>query len=216
MSKGKNFSLTYNNPTSNLTEFMDRLKIDAVYARCQMERGDNGAGTLHYQACVGYSTERRKNRVIKDFPGCHVEVSRNAMAAWNYCGKKESRVPDTGVHSHGLPPASKNVKGDTKKKNEMILEYGLAKAITEGLVPIEKAKNVQAGINLFHALNRNAVPMATLDHEWHWGKTGLGKSRTVREKYPDAYLKGCNLWWCNYANEEVVIIEDLGFKTIAP
>jgi len=136
------------------------------------------------------------------------------MKAWNYCGKKDSRVAGYETLSHGLPPASKNVKGDTKAKNAMILEYGLAKAITEGLVPIEKAKNVQSGINLFHAMNRKAETTATLEHEWHWGKTGLGKSRAVREKYPDAYLKGCNIWWCNYANEDVVIIEDLGFKMI--
>lgn len=134
------------------------------------------------------------------------------MKAWNYCGKEDTRQEPT--YSHGLPPASKAVKGDTKKKNEMILEYGLAQAIDDGLVPIEKAKQVQAGINLYHALNRNVTSTSTLEHEWHWGATGLGKSRAIREKYPDAYLKGCNIWWCNYANEDVVVIEDLGPKMI--
>lgn len=63
----------------------------------------------------------------KDFPGCHIEVSRNAMAAWNYCGKADTRVE--GPLEHGLPPASKAVKGDTKKRNELILEYGAVKAV---------------------------------------------------------------------------------------
>jgi len=62
MSKGKNFSLTFNNPPYNLTEFFDLLKVGAVYARCQYERGESG--TYHYQACVGYDKEKRLNRVI--------------------------------------------------------------------------------------------------------------------------------------------------------
>lgn len=78
--------------------------------------------------------------IIKRFPGCHVEITRNAQAAWDYCGKEDTRVE--GPYSHGIPPAAKNVKGDTKKRNQQILEYGIAKAIEEGLVPLEKAANV--------------------------------------------------------------------------
>jgi hypothetical protein len=60
------------------------------------------------------------------------------MAAWNYCAKEDTRVE--GPLEHGLPPASKAVKGDTKKRNAMILEYGPVRAIEDGLVPIEKFK----------------------------------------------------------------------------
>ncbi len=55
-----------------------------------------------------------------------------------------------------------------------------------------------------------------MENEWHWGNTGLGKSRPLREKYPDAYIKDCNIWWDNDAGEETVIIEDLGPKMIGP
>lgn len=76
--------------------------------------------------------------MIKALKGSHVDVSRNAMAAWRYCGKEESRVE--GPLEFGLPPAAKNVKGDTKERNRMILEMGAVKACEEGLIAIEKFK----------------------------------------------------------------------------
>ncbi len=74
----------------------------------------------------------------KNFPGCHVELTKNAMAAWNYCGKADTKLE--GPLEHGVPPAAKNVKGDTKQRNEMIIEYGVVKAVNDGLIPIEKLR----------------------------------------------------------------------------
>ena len=88
---------------------------------------------------VSYEGGRRLATVIRQFKGCHVEPAKNAMALWKYCHKEESRLPGGDQFSEGLPPAAKNVRGDTKEKNRMILEYGLSKALDEGLVSFEKA-----------------------------------------------------------------------------
>jgi len=53
-----------------------------------------------------------------------------------------------------------------------------------------------------------------MPHEWHYGATGLGKSRGVREKYPEAYIKANNIWWDGYDGQPVVIVEDIGPKLI--
>lgn len=45
-----------NNPKLGLEEFGERLKVDAVYARAQLEKG--AEGTPHIQACVGYQSQR--------------------------------------------------------------------------------------------------------------------------------------------------------------
>ncbi len=89
---------------------------------------------------MGYEKEQRLTKVRKLFTGCHVDKSRNALAAWNYCGKEETRVE--GPLEHGIPPAARNVKGDTKERNQLILKYGIAKAIEDGLIHIERAAQV--------------------------------------------------------------------------
>lgn len=60
------------------------------------------------------------------------------MAAWKYCGKEDSRLE--GPVEFGIPPAAKNVKGDTAARNKMIIEMGVVKACEEGLIPLEKFK----------------------------------------------------------------------------
>lgn len=37
-----------------------------------------------------------------------------------------------------------------------------------------------------------------LANEWHWGDTGTGKSYGVRRRFPGAYIKSNNIWWCGY------------------
>ncbi len=137
------------------------------------------------------------------------------MASWVYCGKEKTRIE--GPLEHGLPPAAKNVKEDTKKRNAMIIKMGLKEAIDEGYIPIEKAAQAQRSINLYHGLGNSKI-IGKLRHEWHYGKTGVGKSRPIREKFKDKphklYLKGCNIWWDHYSRQKNVIIEDLGPKMI--
>jgi len=132
---GKNFFGTKNNPKESLTEFMLVLKqMDPICARAQYEKGENG--TPHFQWMVSLKKSTRLPKMHKLLPGCHVELAKNAMASWNYCGKADGRIE--GPEEIGLPPASKAVKGDTKARNALILEKGAMWAVEEGHVPIEK------------------------------------------------------------------------------
>lgn len=84
--------------------------------------------------------------------GVHIEKAKNAMKAWNYCGKADTRKE--GPLELGVPPASKNVAGDTKQRNQMIIEYGLVKAVDEGLIPIEKFKQTKQSLDLYNIMAR--------------------------------------------------------------
>jgi len=53
-----------------------------------------------------------------------------------------------------------------------------------------------------------------LDNEWIWGPSGVGKSRSVHEKYPDAFLKNKTKWWDHYEGQDVIIIDDISPFTI--
>lgn len=151
MSKSSNFTLTVNNPHMSIDEFFLGLKQDSVYARVQLERGESG--TPHFQACVGYKSQRQLKAMIKRFPGAHIEIARNAMASWNYCGKSDSRVE--GPLDHGVPPASKRVKGDTKARNALLIEYGPLRAVEDGLVPLEKFKQLKQSIDLYQVMKKS-------------------------------------------------------------
>jgi hypothetical protein len=212
MSTSKNFTGTYNNPDIALTEFIGVLKAlpNVVAGRAQLEKGTNG--TPHFQWCVSLSKVARLQSLIKKLKGCHVEVSKNAMAAWRYCGKSDTRIE--GPEEFGVPPASKAVKGDTATRNKMILEMGVVKACEEGLIPIEKFKQVKQSVDLFSVMKKDKEDVNSLDSEWHWGPTGTGKSRTVRNKYPDAFIKSNDIWWDGYAGEDTIIIEEMGPKMI--
>ena len=67
------------------------------------------------------------------------------MKAYNYCKKKDTHIE--GPWTMGVPPACRNITGDTKKRNEMILEYGAVKALDEGLIPIQQYHQVKRSIN---------------------------------------------------------------------
>lgn len=118
------------------------------------------------------------------------------MAAWNYCGKADTRLE--GPLEHGLPPAAKNVKGDTAARNKMILEYGEVKAVDDGLIPIEKLKQVKQSVDLYRQMSNTHVNLESMDNHWYWGKTGTGKSHTARQEAPNAFLKTNTKWWDGY------------------
>lgn len=208
----RNFIGTRNNPTETLEEFLDVLKRlpGAVAGRVQLERG--AEGTPHFQWCVTLSKVARLKAMIKKMPGSHVEAAKNAMRSWEYCGKEDTRVE--GPLEFGIPPASRSVKGDTQQRNKMILEKGAVKACEEGLVPIERFKQLKQSMDLFQVMKKGVASLPVLANEWHYGPTGTGKSRSVRERFPDAFIKSNDVWWDGYSGEETVIIEEMGPKQI--
>lgn len=92
----------------------------------------------------------RIQKVIKDWPGAHVEIARNALASWDYCGKQDTRVE--GPVEYGVPPAQRNNKGDTKKRNALLLEMGVVKAVEDGHVSLINAPKLKNAIDLVRSL----------------------------------------------------------------
>lgn len=90
----------------------------------------------------------------------------------------------------------------------MILEYGVAKAVEEGLVPIEKYKQVKQSVDLFRIDTVKLEQAPDTRGVWFWGPPGTGKSKKARDDYPDIYLKQQNKWWDGYTGQETVLIDD--------
>lgn len=91
---------------------------------------------------------------------------------------------------------------------------GAVKAVEDGLIPIEKFKQLRQSLELFGVMSKRVTSIDVFQNEWHYGPTGTGKSRYCRNQWPDAFIKSNDVWWDGYEGEETVIIEELGPKMI--
>lgn len=189
------------------------MEKEAQWGAFQLEKGEKG--TPHVQGVVGYKNQRSFASMCTSLPKAHVEPCKNATASWDYCQKEEGRLE--GPLTFGVPPARRNVKGDVKKRNALLMEKGAAQAVLDGDIRIEQFFAVDRAIA---AVKSRTQPLDTMDgplrNLWLYGPPGTGKSRWARKEFPGAYLKDNSMWWDHYAGEEDVIIDELGPQQVGP
>lgn len=76
----------------------------------------------------------RYTALHKHFPGAHIEGARDAYKSWEYCGKEDTR--QSGPAEFGVPPAQRNVAGNVKARNALLIAKGAAAAVADGDVPL--------------------------------------------------------------------------------
>lgn len=193
----KAYCLTINNPTDDDEgKFSDPKFEYTIFGR---ERGESG--TPHLQCYIHYKKKTDFNAVKKSFPTAHIEAARGTpQENKTYCSK------DMDFVEYGDLPLT---GGDRTKQN-----WDEAKELAKA----GKLEEIPGNIYVPHYRSLKAIvgdhrpllpPLDSLTNEWHYGPTGTGKSRSVREKHPNAYIKDVTEWWNGYDNQEVVIIEDI-------
>jgi len=96
-----------------------------------------------------------------------------------------------------MPKARRNVAGDTKAKNKLLMDKGAEQAVLDGDIPISNYLKVKNNIEALRAsMDQQALDLKEPNSWWFWGPPGSGKSTAARIKCPNAYLKNCNKWWC--------------------
>jgi hypothetical protein len=178
---------------------------DVRFLRGQIEKGSEG--TLHIQYAVNFKEPTRMSALKKHCAHSHFTKVGRDNGIFQYVAKVETHV--AGPWEYGEFPFQQNSKLDIKAKNARIIEIGAKAAVDEGLVRIEQIQKIQTSLTVYRNLNQSLEPLPVLQNEWHWGPTGTGKSMTCRTKYPDAYIKGANIWWCNYAGQDDVLLEEM-------
>lgn len=199
----KHVVFTINNYTEEVRQ--EVLSFPWEYVVVGQESGESG--TPHLQ-CYGVFVKKQRYVKLSKKWKAHFEVARGTpLEASDYC-KKDGVFEERGV----LPLAS-GVAGGAAN---LARWEEAQKAAIEG-----RMEDIPADINIRYFSNLRKIrdeayvcpgTLDVLDNEWHWGESGTGKSKGVRARFPDAYLKGRNKWWCGYKGEETVIMEEVHKK----
>lgn len=194
---------TWNNPVGLTEAILERVYRDtnADYLVGQLEQGTEG--TVHLQFFVHYARCVRITHITKKFPRIHCERVKRDNGASSYCMKVATRVE--GPFTFGTVPVRRNSKIDWECVRT------LAK---EGKLDEIPAQIYTAHYGNLQRIKKDHMVMPQASSElkgvWIYGPSGIGKSFTARQSYPDAYPKLCNKWWCGYQGQENVIMDDIG------
>ena len=116
----------------------------AIYVTGQLEKGESE--TPHIQFYIHFAKKNKKTitGLKKHCSQAHFEPVIFNNGADEYCNKDKGRLD--GPWTFGVRPARKNVKGDTKRRNEQLLELGTVKAVEEGHIRLEDAPKLERAL----------------------------------------------------------------------
>lgn len=202
MSRSKNFIFTWNNPPLECKEILSTY--GAKYLAYSHEIAPT-IGTPHLQGFVCFPNARFFSAVCKQFKGCHLEVMKGDLNQnADYCSKSSELI------ELGEKPKSRAEAGETNKERWKSAR-ALACAGTPDLIMDDELYSRYYSTWKKMAADHMPAPqtLSVLQNEWNWGSTGTGKSKSARDRFPDAYIKDPKeKWWDGYAGQETVIIDD--------
>lgn len=222
--QARNHCFTLNNPGED-----DEAKIMAFPAKYIVfgrEKGEE-KDVPHLQGYIEWGSAKRIEALKKAHPKIHWEARLGtAKQAADYCKKGEQSKDEwnefkTSGSNFGknasvveLGTISKPGKRSDLHGNEAGVLDVIATAIHEGATLedinrdytatfIRFHKGIEKSISLMqeHRIERPAVC-------WRYGKTGVGKSYSVRKEYPNHYVKDGTQWWDGYNQQECILIDD--------
>jgi hypothetical protein len=163
------------------------------------------SGTPHIQGYVVFKKSTRLSKVIKLLPGAHISIAKGtSQENRTYCCK------DGHYEEYGDCPLDTRI---TAKKNIDVWEESLKLAKEDRIDEIRADMQIRF-LRTFERIAHKARPKPPCNEKllniWIWGSTGTGKTRWCHDNFPDHYLKLKNKWWCDYNQEKVVIMQEIG------
>jgi len=174
-----------------------------TYLLYQEEIGANG--TIHLQGMLEFESKVRMSTVQALFDtNPHLEVCRNKKASQDYCKKEEGRLG--GPYEHGELSGSQGSRTDLLAVKE---------AVDANASPVTLWDEHFSTMVRYHRSITTYRHLKAQPRDWpmeivlYIGPPGTGKTRAVREAYPDAYWKPGGKWWPKYNGEETVVIDEM-------
>lgn len=196
---------------------------DVVYM--VMAKEVAASGTPHIQGYVFFKKRMQMSALKKINPRIHwIDCDGTPKENRDYCLKGEQTKaewkamktlgPNYGLNVDfaevGVLPPPQNKAGNQANAEKWAKARQAAK---EGRFDDVPDDIYIKHLNNIHRIASDAAPkvpaLPTTTGQWHYGPTGTGKSRSVREKYPQAFIKQADKWWDGYRGEPVVIVEDV-------
>lgn len=200
-SRSRSWLFTLNNPSGDSDNPQIFLE-GCSYAIYQLERGDSG--TNHYQGYVEFKNVKRFSALKKINPRCHWEPRQGShQQAVDYCSKEDTRVE--GPWTIGEAPVGRG------KRTDLLA----IKAKIDGGATIKQLWQEDFGACLHYEKAFRSYQLSVIKPRDHktvvtvlWGPTGVGKSRRLKQAYPEAFWKNKSKWWDGYCQEEHVVLDD--------
>lgn len=229
----RNWCFTVNNP--NELDYPETWQTDYIaHLIYQPEIGEEG--TIHLQGYLELKNPRNltwmKNQMHAT---AHWERRRGTRTqAVEYCAKPESRLAQPKmwgskngdlpswhfVNDQGIRPLAAelnwillNTEAQQSSSSQKQLEEIKQKLIDGCSMDVIADEYFSTWVRYHRAFDR-FVTMKTQPRnspcEVHviYGPTGTGKSRWAMDNYPNAYWKQRSKWWCGYAAEKEVILDE--------
>lgn len=163
---------------------------------------------LHLQGAVWFTSKRTLAGLRHHFPRVHWEPMMSQQGSLDYTCKEETRVE--GPWEIGTPPSQ------GKRTDWIALKQDLDKGVS--LVEVSQQHfplfiRYSTGIQKYHLLRHSRFIRGRPEILIVYGDSGLGKTRTVREAFPNAYWleqppKNSALWFDGYNGESTIIIDE--------
>lgn len=205
--RSRNWAFTHNN---YVEDSIDKYKALPKIKYLVIGKEVGESGTPHLQGTIVFTDAKSFNAVRKimlEAGQPHIGACKDLQASIKYCKK------DGDFIEVGNVPMTQEQKGQVEKERWSIALENAKKGKFEEIdaqIQVSQCRNLDFIYS--RELASKKFEDTTVRHQWYYGPTGTGKSRTARTENPDAYLKMCNKWWDHYKDEDVVLIEDLDKK----
>jgi len=202
---------------------------DITYLACAMEVGDK-AHRVHMHGYVQFTSNKRHSTLtkLKVFKGCWFTPAKGTAKEavdyfkYDFDGKWNPTFLEIGdFPAPEVARALGSKKGGKKTQDIWEISRQEAKDLSVRLQDLKNAQHAichMSGLERIRTLHQATMIASTLSWQhgsppnlWIYGGAGTGKSRYARQIASSAYDKMAdNKWWCGYAYQSDVIIDDVG------